>query len=78
MSDHHRHENFPDHVIIDGDILKDLCWLLTSLEDFARGGDLPAVYELVRFADDRLSADGLAAIAGEYTRRLRRRTETAP
>jgi hypothetical protein len=78
MSDHHRQENFPDRVIVDGDILKDICWLLTSISEFARHGDVTAVVELVRFADDRLSADGLADIAGEYTRRLRRHTETVP
>ena len=70
-------ENYSEHVVIDGYILNDICWLLTSIEEFARFGDVEAIDELLRFANPHLSADGLANIAGQFASRLRRRIEAA-
>jgi len=67
----------PEEVVIDGYTLNDICWLLTSVEDFARFGDIEAVAELLRFANPHLCADGLAEVAGQFTIRLRRRIEAA-
>jgi hypothetical protein len=77
MSANRDDETFPEQVVIDGYTLNDICWLLTSVEDFARFGDLDAVVELLRFANPHLSADGLAEVAGQFTIRLRRRIEAA-
>jgi hypothetical protein len=77
MSEDRYEDSYPDGFVIDGYILKDICWLLNAVETFARFGDIEAVYELVRFADSRLSADGLADIAGEFADRARRQIETA-
>jgi hypothetical protein len=70
-------DSYPEQVVIDGYTLNDICWLLTSVEDFARFGDIEAVTELLRFANPHLSADGLAEIAGQFTIRLRQRIEAA-
>jgi hypothetical protein len=77
MSEDRYGESFPEEVVIDGYILNDICWLLTSIEEFAHFGDVEAVQELLRFADERLSAHGLANIAGEFGQRVRRRIEAA-
>jgi hypothetical protein len=77
MSANRDGESYPEQVVIDGYILNDICWLLTSVEDFARFGDIDAVAELLRFANPHLSADGLAEIAGQFTIRLRGRIEAA-
>lgn len=71
MTAHLHDEKFPEQVVIDGYVLKDACWLLDAVEKFARLGDVSAVVELIKFADNRLSPDGLASIAGEYASRLR-------
>jgi hypothetical protein len=70
MSTHLHDEKFPEKVVIDGYVLKDACWLLQAVEEFARFGAVSAVVELIKFADSRLSPDGLASIAGEYASRL--------
>jgi hypothetical protein len=67
----------PDEVVLDGLLVTDLCWLVSSLEEFARFGDVSAVTELLGFANPRLSPDGLARIAGEFGMRLRRGLEAA-
>jgi hypothetical protein len=77
MSAERYDETFPEQVVIDGYTLNDICWLLTSVEDFARFGDIDAVVELLRFANPHLCADGLAEVAGQFTLRLRRRIEAA-
>jgi hypothetical protein len=71
MTAHLHDEKFPEQVVIDGYVLTDACWLLDAVEKFARLGDVSAVVELIKFADNRLSPDGLANIAGEYASRLR-------
>jgi hypothetical protein len=71
MTAHLHDEKFPEQVVIDGYVLKDVCWLLQAVEELARLGDVSAVVELIKFADNRLSPDGLANIAGEYASRLR-------
>jgi hypothetical protein len=48
---------------------KDVRWLLGAVCEFARYGEFEAVVELVKFVGPRLSADGLANIAGELTAR---------
>jgi hypothetical protein len=70
MTAHLHDEKFPEQVVIDGYVLTDACWLLDAVEKFARLGDVSAVVELIKFADNRLSPDGLASIAGEYASRL--------
>jgi hypothetical protein len=75
MSEDRYKDSYPEVVVIDGYVLKDICWLLTAVETFARFGAIGAVYELIRFPDSRLSADGLANIAGEFASRARRRIE---
>jgi hypothetical protein len=77
MSANRDGESYPEQVVIDGYILIDICWLLTSVEEFARCGDVEAVCELLSFANPHLSADGLAEIAGEFASRVRRRIEAA-
>jgi len=71
MNAHLHDESFPEKVVIDGYILKDTCWLLDALYEFARLGDVAPVVEMLKFADPRLSPDGLASIAGETATRLR-------
>jgi hypothetical protein len=68
-------ERFPDIVPVDGDTVADICWLLTSLEEYARMGDLEGVNELIRYAHPHLSPDGLANVAAGLTARLRRHVE---
>jgi len=70
MTAHLHDEKFPEKVVIDGYVLTDACRLLQAVEEFARLGDVSAVVELIKFADNRLSPDGLANIAGEYASRL--------
>lgn len=77
MTTHADPDRFPEEVVVDSYVLKDACWLLTSVEEFARFGDLGAVNELLKFADPKLSPDELADIAGEFASRLRRRIEAA-
>jgi hypothetical protein len=77
MSANRDGESYPEQVVIDGSVLVDICWLLTSVEEFARFGDVEAVQELLGFAHPHLSADGLAKIAGEFKSRVRRRIEAA-
>ena len=77
MSANRYEEVLPEQVVIDGYTLVDICWLLTSVEEFARFGDLEAVAELLRSANPHLSADGLAEVAGQFASRLRRRIEAA-
>lgn len=70
MTAHLHDESFPEQVVIDGYVLKDACRLLQAVEELARLGEVSAVVELIKFADNRLSTDGLASIAGEYASRL--------
>ena len=70
MSTEFSEESFPEKVVIDGYVINDICWLLKAVEDFALYGELGAVNELLSFADDRLSPDGLAKVAGEFASRL--------
>ncbi|MGD0085152.1 MAG: hypothetical protein ABSD78_18445 [Acidimicrobiales bacterium] len=77
MSTYPDDDIFPEEVVIDGYILDDVCWLLNAVEEFARFGDVEAVVELLRFADDRLSPDGLANVAGEFASRVRRKIQAA-
>ncbi len=77
MSTRFSEESFPEKVVIDGYVLKDVCWLLRAVEEFALYGELGAVNELLGFADDRLSPDGLGKVAGEFALRLRNRIEAS-
>jgi len=77
MSTQPSHDTFPETVEVDGYTLQDVRWLLNAVEEFARFAEIEAVRALLRFADDRLSADGLANIAGEFSARLDRRIEAA-
>jgi hypothetical protein len=77
MSTKFSDESFPEKVVIDGYVLNDICWLLEAVEDFGLHGELGAVGELLGFADNRLSPDGLAKVAGEFASRLRSRIEAA-
>jgi hypothetical protein len=70
-------ESFPEKVVIGGYVLNDICWLVKAVEEFCLYGELGAVNELVGFADNRLSPDGLAKVAGEFASRLRSRIEAA-
>jgi hypothetical protein len=70
-------ESFPEEVVIDGYVINDICWLLKAVEEFGLHGELGAVNELLGFADDRLSPDGLGKVAGEFASRLRSRIEAA-
>ena len=77
MSTKSSEESFPEKVVIDGYVINDICWLLKAVEEFALHGELGAVNELVGFADNRLSPDGLAKVAGEFASRLANRIEAA-
>jgi len=77
MNDHLGDEGFAEKVVIDGHLCKDARELLGAVEEFACYGELEAVYELLRFAGPRLSADGLANVAGELALRLRKAAEAA-
>ena len=77
MSTKSSEESFPEKVVIDGCVINDVCWLLKAVEEFALHGELGAVNELVGFADNRLSPDGLAKVAGEFASRLANRIEAA-
>jgi hypothetical protein len=77
MSTQSSEESFPEKVVVDGYVINDICWLLRAVEEFALYGDLGVVNELLGFADDRLSPDGLAKVAGEFASRLRNQIEAA-
>jgi hypothetical protein len=76
MSAHHD-DTIPETVVVDGWSIDDACWLLGAVEEFALFGDVEWVEALIRVANPRLSAQGLAAIAGELCVRLRRQLEAA-
>lgn len=75
MSTNLSDKSFPEEVVIDGYVLNDICWLVKAVEEFSLHGELGAINELLGFADDRLSPDGLAKVAGEFASRLRSRIE---
>ena len=77
MSTKSSEESFPEKVVIDGYVINDICWLLKAVEEFCLHGELGAMNELFSFADDRLSPDGLAKVAGEFASRLRGPIEAA-
>jgi hypothetical protein len=74
---HVNDDTIPETVVLDGYILGDVRWLLGAVEEFARFGDVDAVGALLRFVDERLSSDGLAKVAGEFSAHLHRRIEAA-
>jgi hypothetical protein len=76
MSAHHD-DTIPETVVIDGWSIEDACWLLGAVEEFALFGDVEWVERFIRFANPRLSAQGLATIAGELRVRLQRQMEAA-
>jgi hypothetical protein len=76
MSVHHD-DTIPETVVVDGSSIDDACWLLGAVEEFALFGELEGVEALIQLANPRLSADGLATIAGELCARLRRQLEAA-
>ena len=74
----HLHESRHDKtVIVERYILQDVAWLLDSLEEFARLGNVEAVHELLGFTNEHLSADGLAYIVNVLASRLEERMEAA-
>jgi hypothetical protein len=62
-------------VIVERYILEDLAWLLDSLGEFVRLGNAEAVHELLGFANEHLSADGLTYIVNVLAARLVERLE---
>lgn len=77
MNDNLSDEGFAEKVVIDGHLCKDVRWLLGALCEFARYGEVGAVVELVKFAGPRLSANGLANVAGELALALAKAAEAA-
>jgi hypothetical protein len=78
MSTTHREDHSPpEHDVVDGFTLEDICWLLLAVEDFALFASIEAVTELLAIAGSNLSAGGLATATGELSAALRRRIEAA-
>jgi hypothetical protein len=74
-NDYSEEVRFGATLVLDALSVQDISWLLGSLEEFARKGDIEAVEEFLEYAYPHLSANGLARIAGELGGHLRRRLE---
>jgi hypothetical protein len=76
MSNHYDEEvRLGATLVVDAFTLQDISWLLASIEEFARKGDIEAVHEFLGFAHPHLSANGLAKLAAELDGHLRQRLE---
>jgi hypothetical protein len=76
MSNHYGEEvRLGATLVVDAFTLQDISWLLASIEEFARKGDIEAVEEFLGYAHPHLSVNGLARIAGELDGHLRLRLE---
>jgi hypothetical protein len=76
MSNHYGEEvRFGATLVLDALSVQDISWLLASIEEFARQGEIEAVEEFLGYAHPHLSANGLAKIAAELDRYLRQRLE---
>jgi hypothetical protein len=67
--------DIPDTVVISRSTMDDTLWLLDAVNEFVAGGELSSVLELVGYAHEHLSADGLANITTSLITQIRNRME---
>jgi cellobiose phosphorylase len=71
----YEHFDLPDSIVISRSTMDDVLWLLDAVNEFVAGGELSSIDELLGYAHDHLSADGLSNITGNLTTQMRKRME---